>query len=447
MNPLRAFPTVLSALGLLLLSGCGTSSVIEQSHDFARLGDYMHAYHVLDMERDRQLEQDGDVDEDLQAAHEDMRRHYLLDRARRRIFQEREDDALDDLETLARVDPDYPDLKNLRKIASHKKARRIVDAADELLRQRDFQGAMKGYLESQRVVPGFALADEGMQRVRDEMARMDRRAQQQFLQAVRKVPEFRHIEVEWHAANVIRNTPDETDDKRESAEVMRRRARQETAQTLFDDATQCKNDDQFGAALVLYRSAQRLAPTLEGVDEAIAEMEHELEAVALIEKAQIAMRNGDFDAAQDELQLAYDKSVLSRATISELVMQSRKLQGKQRYQKAKDLQVMGRKQEALEAFQKLAEDWPDGLEDEQARISSLQVDVDGAKSEWQAAEEAEAAGDLEAALDHYINAERYYDKWRDGEVHIERLRKAIAERQRDAAGEGEGGGEGDDTQG
>ena len=60
----------------------------------------------------------------------------------------------------------------------------------------------------------------------------------------------------------------------------------------------------------------------------------------------------------------------------------------------------------------------------------MKIDIEGARTEWQAAVDAEAAGDLEAALDHYVNAESYYELWRDGEQQIERLKKAIAEKRK-----------------
>ena len=103
---------------------------------------------------------------------------------------------------------------------------------------------------------------------------------------------------------------------------------------------------------------------------------------------------------------------------------------------ARDLEVMGKKQEALDAFQALATAWPDGLEDERARIDSLTIDIDGAKAEWDAAEAAEAAGDLEKALRHYRAADRYYADWRDGKARIARLEKAIAEQKAKAGGDG-----------
>ncbi len=420
-SALRTVPSSLAAL-LCLFAACSTQTAIDASNEYARLGDFRHAYEVLDTAREQQLA-DGDVDPRLAEAHERMRRLYLRDRARRLIFQEREDEALADLDTLAEVDPDFPELASLRERALRKKAKRIVFAADELLAEQDFAGAMKGYLESQRLVPGFELAADGMTKVQEELARLNARAQQQFLEAVRKVPEFRFVEVQWHAANVIHNTPD-----REDATALRERARRENARDTFARAEECQQQNQFGAALVLYRSARELDPELEGVEQAIERMQQELDVLATIERAEIAMRNDEFDVARQLLSDAYGQSKLSRGAISELMIENRELEGRHRYRAARDLEVLGEKAEALAAFEALAADWPDGLEDEQARIQGLRVDIEGAAAEWAAAEAAEAAGELEQALDHYINAERYYPKWRDGETHIERLRKEIAGR-------------------
>jgi hypothetical protein len=83
----------------------------------------------------------------------------------------------------------------------------------------------------------------------------------------------------------------------------------------------------------------------------------------------------------------------------------------------------------------LAKEWPEGLDDEVSRIAGLRVDIEGAAMEWTAAEAAEAAGDMPKALEHYLDAERFYAGWKDGKARIERLRQAIA---RGAAG-GNGG--------
>lgn len=439
----RSIPTVLSVLGLLVLGGCATSSAIDESQKFASLGDYKHAYEVLATERTKQLE-GGEVDKDLEAAYQNSRLEYLRDRAQLRIFTEKEDLALKDLDLIDAAVIGYPGVRGLRLAALKKKAGRIVTNADELLAQKDFTGAMKGYLESQRLVKGFEPANDGIQKVREEMERLSARAQQQFLQAVRKVPEFRHIEVAWHAAAVIHLSPDASDEKRLEAAELRQAALKESAQAEFERAQKCENENHFGAARMLYLEARRLDPEMEGIEEAVAKMEQEEKALIMLEKAQVEMRNERFDAADALLSDAHKLSAYSRGAISELMMHSRKLKGQKQYRQALDLEVMGKKVEALTAFEAIAKEWKNGLEDEAARIDALRFDIDSAKTEWAAAEKAEAAGNLVDALDHYLTVERFYSEWRDGEVHIERLRKAIAAKAVEESGGGApatGGGE------
>jgi tetratricopeptide (TPR) repeat protein len=275
-----------------------------------------------------------------------------------------------------------------------------------------------------------------MARVGEVLARMSARAQQQMLQAWRKYPDFRHKEVAWHAASVLHNTPDMNDAKRESAMKLKKNANHESALSKFQEAKDCELANQFGAAMMLYRTALQLDPELVAASDAIAAMQKELMALGLLERAQIAMRSKKFVIANELLQEAHDVSMLSRAEINDLMMQSRKLQGQMNYQAALDLEVMGKKAEALTAFMALAKKWPKGFEDEEARIVGLTIDVESAKTEWAAAAKAEAEGKLEEALDHYLTAERFYSEWRNGEAHVERLRKAITEK----AVEAEGGG-------
>jgi len=430
----RSVPSVISALGFLVCVGCAANSVVRESERFANLGDYQHAFEVLDDERARQLEA-GTVEDDLEEAYQLARLQYLRDRAQRRIFTEREDDALRDLDLVEKLAPGFPGVAGLRRTANEKKARRIVERADRHLAEGEFVDALEAYIESQRLVADYEPAKDGLNKVREETARLNERAQKQFLQAVRKVPEFRHIEVAWHAAAVLHLSPDTSDARSADAKELQQAARKESAQRVFERAKECEGDNQFGAARMLYLDARRLNPELPGVDAAIAQMDLELEALTKLEKAEFKMRNGQFDLADQLLKDAYDLSTFSRGAISELMIASRKRRAQERYQQALDLQVMGRKIEALAAFEALSKDWPDGFEDEQARVIGLKVDIDGAKTEWAAAEKAEAAGKLEEALDHYLAVEQFYAEWRDSKAQIERLRAAIAAK---AAEEGGG---------
>lgn len=437
MYLVRPIATATSLLCLLLLGGCASTSALQESEALERRGDWQRAFSVVHAAYEQQAAA-GEVGPRLEAAHERLMREAMRDRAQSLIFHEQEDEALALLDRLAALDPNFRDLDRLRRHAHHKQAKHLVVEGDRLLSQREFQAAMEKYLESQRIVPGFELAENGMERVKDELARMDSVAQKQFLQAVRKYPEFRHIEVSWHAEAVLRNTPDPDDERRVNAQRLRDDARSERARAKFAEALACERLDKFGAALVLYRQARKLDAELEGVTAAIERMNSELAALGLIESAQLIMRNGEFAEADELLQLAFEKSELSRGAISELMIQNRRLQAEAEYRAARDFEVMGKKAEALAAFEALAAQWPDGFEDEDARIDALRVDIQGAQEEWQAALDAEAAGELEKAIDHFVNAERFYERWRDGEAQIERLRAAIAARGAEATG-GEGG--------
>lgn len=417
-------------LPAFLLTACGTHSAIDQSRAFAEVDDRQHAFEVLDKARDEQLANGGVVDPELEAAHASALKQFLRWRARNSIFQEREDQALVDLRDLAALDPDYPGLESLRERANLKRARRAAMRGDDHLLRKEFTEALQQYAISQQIVPDFQAALDGVHAVKVATAGMSARAQEQFLEAVRKLPDFRHIEVQWHAANVLNNDPERSD-----AKEMLTKSTRENANQIVARALECEKDGKFGAALMQLRNAKQLDGKLPGVDEHIARMAKELKAVGLIDRAEVTIRSGKFAEVRELLAEAFELSIASRGQISELMIENKRAEAMAGYQVARDLEVLGKKAEALAAFEALAKDWPAGLADEVSRIAGLRVDIEGATSEWADAEAAEAAGDLPKALQHYLDAERFYAGWKDGKARIERLRAAIA---RGAAG-GNGG--------
>lgn len=408
-------------LPALLFTACGTHSVIERSHSFARLGDFMHAYEVLEQARAEQAAGGGEVDKELAEAHGIARKEYLYDRARRHIFAEKEDKALADLEQLKLLEPAYPGADELRQRALYKKATRRVLRGDEHLLRKEFTEALACYGDSLSVLEGFPKAVDGIERVKQATASMTVRAHQQFLEAVRKLPEFRYIEVQWHAGNVIHNDPNNA-----AAKEIQAKAQRENALKAMARGKECEKKEQFGAALMEYREAQRLDRTLEDAPTGIQRMEREMTALGHVDRAQVEMRAQRFDTAREYLDKAFEVSELARPNISELMMQVKKREGEQRYQNARDLEVLGKKDEALVAFEAIAKDFPDGLQDEKARILGLKADLDGAGTEWAAGEAAEAAGDLAKALGHYKNAVRYHAGIKDGKERIQKLEAKIA---------------------
>lgn len=408
-------------LPVLLFAACGTQSVIDQSNAYARLGDHMHAYEVLEMARAEQAAGGGTVDAALAEAHAKERKEFLRDRARQRIFQEREDGALVDLAELKALDPNFPGIDEMRDRALRKKATRCVLRGDEHLLRKEYKEALANYGAGLEVLKGFPAAVDGVERVRQATASMTARAHDQFLEAVRKLPEFRWIEVQWHAGNVIHNDPNRADAKEIQSKALR-----ESSQKAMARGLACEKKDQFGAALLEYREAQRLDRQSAEAEAAIVKMERELQALSLVDKAQIEMRSGHFDVAREQLAKAFELSSIARPQISELIMQCKTREGETRYQGALDLEVLGKKAEALAEFEAIAADFPAGLKDEKARSLGLKVDIEGAGKEWAAAEAAEAARDLPAAIEHYKNSERFYAGMKDAKARIARLQEEIA---------------------
>ncbi|MBL9079740.1 MAG: hypothetical protein JNL08_19720 [Planctomycetes bacterium] len=417
--------------GFLLFAACSTSSVLEQSQHSARLGDHQRAYELLAAERQALIDAGDTPTPELEQACAAAWQRHLLERARYHIFGEREQAALDDLAELERIAPDYPELGALRDRAIFKLATRSVQAGEDQLLRKDLQGALTAFLRAEALLPGFLPAVKGTERVRTSLGELSTKAQRQFLEAVRKLPEFRFVEVRWHSDIAVANAPE-----REDADQLRIRARHEMALAALERARECVRANQFGAALLELREAAKLDPELPGVAEEIAAVERETKASLLMEKAQIAMRSGQFDGARQQLDEAYAMSTLLRGDISELMIQNRRREGDAKYQAARDLEILGKKAEALAAFEALALEWPEGLADERARVDGLKLDIEQAQKEWDAAVAADQAGDLPGALLHYEAAMQFYPGWQDGPARIERLKQAIAQQADGSGAEG-----------
>lgn len=409
--------------GLFLLSACGTHSAIEISRHHTDVGDYQRAYEVLDEAVVEERRGGGTPDEDLETAHRMARIDFLRYQARQNIFEEREDAALSDLALLRQMVPGDPEAEALHDRAVRKKALRLVQKGDESILRKDLHGAMAAYLAALKVMPSLPQALEGSDRVKEALSRLSDRAQAQFLEAVRKMPEFRYVEVRWHADIAVTNDP-----QRDDAQGLARRAQRELAVRALERGRDCLAKDQFGAAMLEFRTARKLDPSLPGIDDEVAQAEREVEVTSLVERAQRSMRIGQFDVAREQLGKALGLTTMAKTAVTELMVQAKRLEGEAHYQAARDLEVLGKKTEALAAFEELAKAWPDGLLDEKGRIEALRIDTQGAATEWAAAEAAEAANDPVKALLHYEAAMQFYPGWKDGPDRVKRLRQTVAPR-------------------
>lgn len=405
----------------LLLSACASRSVIDQSLRCTRLGLHDRAFQLLDQERVRRMDAGEAPDAEFEGLHRTARVRYLLETGRDLVFAEQEEKAVVAFAGVLALEPGHEEAIVLRDRARVKQAMRATALGDDALFQNDLELALRHYLDATRFVAEFPPALAGADKVHQAVARMETRAQQQFLEAVRKLPEFRYMEVRWHAANVMSNDP-----KRAEAQDLQVKANRELALKAMARGRECQAKDQFGAALMEFRAAKALDPAVPEVDVAIEAMKREVEASAQLEKATMQMRNGAFAEARASLAKAGELTVMLKAAISELTIETRRREGMRDFERARDLEILGQKREALVAFEALAAAWPDGLRDEKARVDGLRADIESAEKEWAAAEAAEAAGDQAGALEHYEASERFYALYRDAKVRIQRVKARLA---------------------
>ncbi len=398
-------------LGLLLavtfgLGACATSDVVTRSRAHARNGHYLLAYRVLDDARNSGV---TGLDEEWTEA----RLAWLIDESRWAIFNDHEIEALAHLAEAERMSPGHPAVAALVLRAHEKMAKRATDRGMRLVREGDLEAALLAFAEADASVPGFPAAVEGREAVRASFAQLEAKAQRHFLEALRKYPELRMIEVEFHAAAALANDP-----KRDDARRLHDKAQRALAEKALARGKAAEQKGAYGAALMEYRDARELDPTLEGIGDRIAHMEKEIAAAALVERAYMHVLSQRFDEARTVLAQAFDTTVLEKSRVSELMMQVRRREGELQYQQARDLELQGQKQEAKAAFEALAAAWPDGLKDEKVRISNLQLDIDGAAKAYQAGAEAEAKGDFAEAADQFATAVSYYAGYKDAQFRL-----------------------------
>lgn len=424
---------ILASLACFVAAGCVANSAIERSQEYLAEGYVLQAYQELDHERTRQLQEGGQVDPELQQEWQRVRFLYLVERGRQEIYLDHELAGIAMIREALELRPDDERPLALVERARLKLAKREVAIGSEMLAKRDLEQAVAAFRRALAYKPGYEPAIEGEEKVRESVSRLHGEAQMQFLDAVRKLPEFRYPEVDWHAQAAIARDP-----SREDAAEVKRRALREIAQDARERAEASRAAKNYGAALMEYRTALKFWADMPQVAEAIADMQAELQAQSKMEQAQLAMQSERFEKATALLGEAQALSKLEGAMISELRVECRRKQGMVAYKAARDLELQGLKQEALTAFEKVLADWPEGLDDEKTRVEALHIDVNAAIAAYEAGDAAEKKGDLAAALEQFKTARTYYAKLRDVAARIAAVEAKLAP----PAGEGSGSGGG-----
>ena len=410
--PLRLLAT---AVCCLLAACSGSSNAIQRSRDLAGEGNYYLALAALE---EAGGAQSGDPE--VAAAWREARIDFLVHEAQRMVFLDREEDALELLAEAVTTHPGNEVVAAMVTRARQKLAQRATARADAAMSFGEPSEALKLYQEAVSWVPDHKPALDGIERVRATFAAMHQKAQEHFLEAIRRFPELRWVEVDWHASAALQKDPSRTD-----AKDIRTRAARQLAQKTLERAKQAEAEGYYGAALMEYRSARKLDPSLEAIDDRIAHMEKEVQAGGMLAQAMMHSANNRFDKARAMLEEAFVLTVLEKAVVNDALLQNRKREAEVAYQKARDLELQSQKAEALAGYEALDKAWPDGMLDVKARCASLRSDIAEAEKAWAAGEAAEAANDSKAALEAYQNVELFYPGYKDVRDRIQRLRPAV----------------------
>lgn len=401
---------------VLLLAACAGGGAVERSRQYLEEGFLLQAFTELDRERTQILQDGSEPSAEFERAYQEVRRRWLTERGRQEIYADQELRGIATLQLVLDQDPQNADALTLVDRANRKLAKREVADGLEHLAKNDFEAAVVSFRRAQQYKPGFRPAVEGQEAVEARVARLHGEAQKQFLEAIRKLPEMRYPEVDWHAQAAIARDP-----SREDAADVKQKALRELAQTSRERGDDARTAKNYGAALMEYRSARDLWAEMPDIGETIAQMEREVQATWKTERAQLEMEADRLDKATALLDEAYELSTLERAAISELRLMVRKALGKRVYDAARDLELQGLKQEALTSFEAMAADWPAGLADEQARVVTLKSDIASAEKAYAEGEAAEQKGDVAAALEAFKTARIYYARYKDLAERIARL--------------------------
>ena len=134
-------------------------------------------------------------------------------------------------------------------------------------------------------------------------------------------------------------------------------------------------------------------------------------------------RKKEFDDAEKKLAEAFEKSRSEKATVSGLMLDTKRLRYNEVYQGAKDLELEHDYEAALEVFKEIDKAWlSQGFLDVKARISGLEGLIKEALDSWMSGIAAEKAGKLKEAIEFFEEAVLVYPGYKNLEPHIKELK-------------------------
>lgn len=401
-------------VALPALVGCATPNLhFDRAREEYAHSDFFQAWQSIQLAREQAPD-----DPDVRAAYEKIRIAWLLKDAQQRIFQGDEVGGLENLERVLVLDADNPIALRLKDRARLKLAEAAAEQGDRLRSGGDLEGALAKYDEALRLTPGLGLAEEGKSAVQDVWRRLRSDAREHYLEGVRALAERLFLQTRYHMGLALEKDPT-MQEAREPVEMASRLL----AQERYAKAKDMEERGFWKPALREYREIASAYPDFEGLEARIGAMEAEVEAEDLATKGSTAAFRGQFRDARDFLEQAMQVTARQRDEISETLLFVHEREIEQRYTLAKDEELQGRLETALEAYRLIDREAP-GFLDVRTRIQDLQIQIDEGVKAYDAAVKAEQAGDIERAIEHLTDVMLYWPSYRDAKQRLQALRDA-----------------------
>ena len=397
---------------LIGTGGCRQlDSAILRSEGYARQANAYQAYMEIAEARLRNPD-----DPELERLFWQRRLEFLLDRGRQLVFLEQEVKAIGELEKALALDPRNRAAKNWIMRAKEKLAERAVRNGESQRSQGHLDAALLHFRAALSYVPEYPDAMAGVNKVNEYYKKRYDEATDHYTKGSRARGEQLILQSKYH-----NDIASEKDPSMREAITRKREAAKQLARERYDRAMKMEEKSFYGAALMEYRAIVEVSPEIEGLKERISAMENEVDTQADRRVAEMAMRKGDFDAAEKLLNAAYEKSRMQRADISGLLLDNRRRRYEDRYRKVKDLELEYQFEAALEGYKAIDKAWSVGFLDVKTRISTLEQAIELAAESMAEGQKREKDGDLKRAIEFYEEALAVYPGYKGLDQRVKTL--------------------------
>jgi len=423
-------------------AGCAVEGVLAKARDYERSGNVFLAYHTVE----EAWEDESNRNQALDDEYWRLRKAYLLYVGKEAVFDEDEAQGIAYFNQVLAIDPDNELAQQWIAHSKRKLAKEAVADGDSHRFAGELEEAMQAYARAMKYLPGYAPAEEGQREVNQYFQERINKSEG-YVRDGRRDYDNRRFPQSFHGGVAARDY----DPASLRARQLYIASKQELIQDNVRLAKQAQELGNYHAALQRYREAEKEMIELGKLeasavsDELRREMEKDVKvaedevlADELATKAamKIARAVDDtstevnevevrLDEADALLEEAYEKSSFQRPRIGEYRAESRERRWDSRYRRARDKELFGDYQQALEAYREIDAAWADGFRDVKARISSLEADIELAEESYQKGLAAEEAGKLEEAIDLYREAVLFLRDYRGLDARIQELRTRI----------------------